>query len=203
MSWRIRLRSNEACEDQPFLTPGLVLKVGDASEVYFDFTVATPQERRNAGGLQARNALQTAIVIQLFSDARALDDDLLPDDLDPDRRGWWGDGIARIEEQGLYNVGSRLWTLRRSILNKETADKAHDMVLEALQPIVDQGAVARFEIDTWTSYDKFGWSHPETGFLVIKVRAYGRDGALSYNEQFEVLWDQVRANRGSKTSFAA
>ena len=142
-------------------------------------------------------------MIQLFSDARALDDDLLPDDLDPDRRGWWGDGIARIEEQGLYNVGSRLWTLRRSILNKETADKAHDMVLEALQPIVDQGAVARFEIDTWTSYDKFGWSHPETGFLVIKVRAYGRDGALSYNEQFEVLWDQVRENRGSKTSFAA
>jgi len=202
MSWRIRLRSAEACDDQPFLTPDLIVKVDADGAAYLDFELADgKKEPRNRGGLRSREALQTAILIQLFSDARARDDDILPDDLDPNRRGWWGDGVDRAEEQGAYDLGSRLWLLRRSPLTIDTAARARDMVIEALQPIVDQGAVASFDVECESFYQDPRWGGPERGILAIGIRGYARDGAVSYDEKFEVLWDQVREMRGQRTSF--
>jgi phage gp46-like protein len=199
MSWRIRLRADEGCEEQPFLTPDLIIYPDETGGAYLDFALAEPQERRNNGGLRAREALQTAVVIQLFSDARAYDDDVLPDVLDPDRRGWFGDGFARIEEQGNYNVGSRLWLLRRSILNDETVARAREMVVEALQPIVDQGAVARFDVEVESSHVRSAYIGAEAGILMIGVTGYDVSGSSTYATKFEVLWQQVREMRGSPT----
>jgi phage gp46-like protein len=189
MSWKIRLRSGEAYAPQPFLSPDLVIKES-AIGVVIDFDVAKG-ERGNAGGLRSKAALHTSIIIQLFTDARARDGDVLPDVLDPDPRGWWGDGGARAKEQGVYDLGSRLWLYRRSVLNQDTIDKARDAVVECLQPLIDQGAVASFEVITSGSYHKLDRYAPETGILEITVRGYARDGSVAYDSNFQVLWDSL------------
>lgn len=201
MAWRIRLRGNEACEDQPFITPDLVIKYG-AEGAYIDFALAEASETRNVGGLRSRETLATAIIIQLFTDARAYDDDLLPDDLDPDRRGWWGDSIARAPEQGKYNIGSRLWILRRAVLDRHTARRAKEICELALQPIVDQGAVASFVVTTETTYAQLV-DDPRASVLAIGVDAYGHDGAKIYSQKFDVLWRQVQEMRGRASRWAA
>ena len=42
------------------------------------------------GDLATDDGLRTAVIISLFTDARARADDPLPE-ADADRRGWWGD----------------------------------------------------------------------------------------------------------------
>lgn len=195
MAWSIRLRDKEECREQPFLSPDLYIHVADYG-VYLDYKLADADERTNRGGLRSKEALHTAILIQLFTDARMRDDDMLLDELDPDRRGWWGDSVAPVEGQGEYMIGSRLWTLRRATLDEDTAQIANDMVVECLQPIVDQGAVARFEVETIASYQRIQYG-PETGVLMIGIRGYAQSGLLIYDQKYEVLWDQIAAMRGA------
>lgn len=196
MSWRIRIRDREECTEQPFLSSDLYIHVADYG-VYLDHKVADEDEVRNKGGLRSKEGLHTAILIQLFTDARMRDDDLLPDELDPDRRGWWGDSILPVDEQGSYTIGSRLWTLRRSTLDQDTAQLANDMVVECLQPIIDQGAVASFEVETEASYQRLQGYGPETGVLLIGIKGYAQKGLLTFDQKYEVLWQQVSALRGA------
>lgn len=68
--------------------------------------------------LEGDQGLFTAVVISLFTDARAHDDDSLPDDrpgqpeAEKDRRGWWGDGLT-ADADASGPMGSRLWLLWR------------------------------------------------------------------------------------------
>ncbi len=191
MTWKIRLRDREECNGDLFLSPDLVIK-SDGEFVTLDFALAEARERFNKGGLRSREALHTGILIQLFTDGRALDDEPLPDDLDPNRRGWWGDSVARVSEQGSHNIGSRLWTLRRARLTAETAQIANDMTVACLQPFIDQGAVASFDVQTRTSYASLSFGKPETGILEIGIDGYAQDSTRIYSQQFSVLWDQIR-----------
>lgn len=191
MGWKIRLRDDEACGVQPFLSPDLVITQTGTS-VALDMAIAEPGETTNRGGLRSREALHTAILIQLFTDVRAREEDLLPDPLDGDRRGWWGDTVARVAEQGEYDLGSRLWTLRRSPLTAETAQQAVEIVEDCLQPIVDQGAVASFTVRATSSYQAIHLGGPATGVLIIDIGGFDRDGQTAYAQKFEVLWDQIR-----------
>lgn len=54
--------------------------------------------------LLADDGLQTAVVLSLFCDRRALSDDQLPTD-ETDRRGWWGDALLAEGDR----IGSRRW----------------------------------------------------------------------------------------------
>jgi phage gp46-like protein len=128
----------------------------------------------------------------ILTDRRAEDSDVLPDGA-TDRRGWWGDSVAPAEEQSGHVLGSRLWTLSRATLDDNTAVLANDIVRTALQPIVDQGAVARFDVETSSNYQSPAGNG--TGILAIGIRGYGRDGALSYDQRFEVLWEQIKNMR--------
>ncbi len=88
--------------------------------------------------------LETAILISLFSDRAANPDDVIPDGTD-DPRGWIGD-IGQP-----YNIGSRIWLLSRAKQTQETLRLANDYIAEALQWLIDDGVVARFDITTeWT-----------------------------------------------------
>jgi len=68
--------------------------------------------------LQGDQGLFTAVVVSLFTDARANADDTLPDEAagqteaEKDRRGWWGDAI-REDGDTSGPIGSRLWLLWR------------------------------------------------------------------------------------------
>lgn len=86
-----------------------------------------------SGDLQQGDDLETAILISLFTDRLARDDDDFDGD---DRRGWWGDTGED------YAIGSRLWLLRRQPLTVATANKAEDYAKEALQWLIDDGVVA-------------------------------------------------------------
>lgn len=86
-----------------------------------------------SGDLQQGDDLDTAILISLFTDRLARDDDDIGGD---NRRGWWGD----IDQE--YPIGSRLWLLRRQKLTVVTANKAETYASEALKWLIDDGIVA-------------------------------------------------------------
>lgn len=192
MSWSIRLAADEGCEAEvPFLSPDLVITQAIGPAIHFDHLLAEPVEVGNRGGFSARRGLHTAVVIQLFSDRR-LPDGVSPlDELDPDPRGWWGDTIDR--QDGEDDIGSLLWTLRRAPLNKDTTDRAEDYCREALQCLVDQGAVARFDV---ACEGQRGPNIDQTaGLLAIAIDGFAQDGSRVYSQKFQVLWDQIDALR--------
>lgn len=80
-----------------------------------------------------RDLLRDAVMISLFSDRRA-EDDQAPA---RERRGWWGDPL----------MGSRLWLLwRRGRLDTQTQSDARAYCEEALSWLVEDGIAARVEV---------------------------------------------------------
>lgn len=91
------------------------------------------------GVLEMETSLQTAVFISLFSDRRALPDDVLPfpekaGPLPPNRRGTACDAL--LEKNG-DRWGSRLWLLARAKQTEETRQAAEDYSYEALQWLID------------------------------------------------------------------
>ncbi|PWC74062.1 phage GP46 family protein [Azospirillum sp. TSH64] len=116
------------------------------------------------GDLDTGDDLATAILLSLFTDRPALKDDVIPDGT-ADRRGWWGD----------RELGSRLWLLERAKQTTETLHRARDYIAEALQWLVDDGVVARFDIEA-------AWLRRSTlGARITAFRSDGRTVALSYS----------------------
>ncbi|MFZ6690222.1 phage GP46 family protein [Undibacterium sp. SXout20W] len=100
--------------------------------------------------LRTGNDLQTAIYISLFTDRAANPDDIIPDGSN-DPRGWWGDAGQDVI------IGSRLWLLSRSKQATETLNQAKDYISEALQWLIDDGVVGRFDITVeWTKASMLG-----------------------------------------------
>lgn len=101
-----------------------------------DFTLVGPS-------LDQDDGLQTAVMISLFTDRRALPGDPLPVSAQltgtPDRRGWWGDSFAEIPGD---RIGSRLWLLSREKQLAAVLERAREYAFEALQWLIDDG-VAR------------------------------------------------------------
>ena len=115
--------------------------------------------------LQTGSDLQTAILISLFTDRIADPDDVIPDGSN-DPRGWWGDSGSTVL------IGSRLWLLQRAKQTAETLQRAYDYIVEALQWLIDDGVVARFDILVeWT----------QTSELGAQVVAYKQDGSTIAN----------------------
>ena len=91
--------------------------------------------------LQTGNDLETAVLISLFSDRLANADDVIPDGTN-DPRGWVGDLGQTVM------IGSRLWLLSRSKLTSALAPIVKAMAVEALQWMIDDSVVAKFDIIT-------------------------------------------------------
>jgi len=87
--------------------------------------------------------LETAVIISLFTDRRAGQDDALPDARDKDRRGWWGDAYADTPGD---LIGSRWWLLRRSKATQETINRAKSYAEEALAWMVEDGVAKSVEV---------------------------------------------------------
>ena len=122
--------------------------------------------------------LETAIRLSLFTNARAQDGDQLPEGsgaFGEDLGGWWADGF--IETGG--PLGSRLWTLRRSILTTETRQRARDYALEALGWLISEGVASSVEVDT---------SRPERGRLALFI-TITRDGETP--SKYQYVWESL------------
>ncbi|KWR88761.1 phage GP46 family protein [Cupriavidus sp. IDO] len=115
--------------------------------------------------LATGNDLSTAVLISLFTDRIAEPDDVIPDGSN-DPRGWWGDEFSAVK------IGSRLWLLTRAKQTQETLQRAYDYIVEALQWMIDDGVVAKFDVLVeWTA----------AGELGAQVVAYKQDGSTVAN----------------------
>jgi phage gp46-like protein len=110
------------------------------------------------GTLDDTQALATAVIVALGTDALAAPDDILPDPDSNDRAGWWGDLDAGLIWNG-WPIGSKLWLLRRSKITPAEASTGSTLALvetyirDAIQPFVDRKICSSF--DVWvTRVDK-------------------------------------------------
>jgi phage gp46-like protein len=126
--------------------------------------------------------LGTAILISVFTDRIAEPDDAIPD-LTTDPRGWWGD----IDEP--HRVGSRMWLLSRSKQTPDVLLRAKDYLAEALQWLIDDGVVKKFNIEA-----EFSGAQ-----LHARVTAWRSDGA-ALAQRFSWVWGKLTPDSGSFTS---
>lgn len=104
-----------------------------------------------AGQLDTSDELATAVIVALMTDARAGQDDALPDSRDPDRRGWWGD-LDAAAIWGAGPIGSKLWLLRRTTITGKAARKGattlqiEAYIHEALQSFLDDKIATRIDV---------------------------------------------------------
>ena len=105
--------------------------------------------------------IETLIINLLASDAPAQDGDVLADQTP--RRGWVFDVL---DEDG-KTLGSRLWLLEGAEVTEETAQRAVNYAKEALQSLIDDGYVSRFEYETELQDD-------DLALVVIATAADGR-----------------------------
>ncbi|MGL5185319.1 MAG: phage GP46 family protein [Plesiomonas shigelloides] len=101
-----------------------------------------------SAGLRQDDGLATLVLMILFTDARADESDVLPDD-SGDQRGWIGDTFA--DEPW----GSKLWLLDRSKLTTDVRNKAVTYAQTALdthlkpdyaRDIVVTGSIPKFQL---------------------------------------------------------
>jgi phage gp46-like protein len=97
--------------------------------------------------LASDQGLRTAVLLSLFTDRRAEDDDALPAD-DGDRRGWWADEFAETEGD---LMGSRLWLLDRSTRRVDVARRAEEFIREALAWPLEDKVAARLDVEVETT----------------------------------------------------
>ena len=144
-----------------------------------DFAISAGGDDGPAGGLVSANPLRTAVLLLLFTDARA-DEASLRFEHRGDSRGWPGDGFDVDAAAGEAPLGSLLWLYRRSPLLDVTGAEIEAEALRALKPLVRQRAAAK--VTCVASVDK------AAGRVNLAVGLYGRTGAQSYADQFDILW---------------
>lgn len=177
-----RIRISEGGDPQPQL---LWDSIWDAVRGCADWALAAASETFNRGGLAATRALETAIVIQLFTDRRVPADHPLRRYVDDgDLRGWWGDGIDVRTDLGETEMGSLLWVLARAPLTEDTRRWAETLALEALQPLNRQRIAARVDVQAI--------SEPAIGRLDLVIKVYRSDGALAVDRRFDDIWNQLQ-----------
>ena len=121
--------------------------------------------------LTSDQGLRTAVLISLFTDRRADDDDQLPDGSN-DRRGYWGDSYPDIDGDEL---GSRLWLLSREKQTTDVLIRAREYCQEALQWLIDDGIASTVEVDNeWL----------RQGVMAIYITITRGDGRL-YQDVFD------------------
>jgi phage gp46-like protein len=124
--------------------------------------------------LATDDGLETAVILSLFSDARANDDDALPIG-QTDRRGWWADAYP-VEAGDRF--GSRLWLLRAAKQLQQSLNDARQYAEESLVWLVDDGAAKKVEVETFIVRDEV---------MGMIVRIHRPDGTVT-PIRFETLW---------------
>jgi len=124
--------------------------------------------------------LETAVLMSLFTDRRAEDDDELLDEEARDKRGWWGD-LVSPEVEG-DQIGSRLWLLSRAKTTEKALVRAKDYVKEALQWMVEDKVASSITVTTERMKDKPGWLG-----INIEIRKYNEE---KLNLRYDVQWTE-------------
>jgi len=131
------------------------------------------------GDLESDSSLETAVIISLFTDKRASDDDPLLDERNQDRRGWWGDLISP-DVQG-DEIGSKLWLLDREKTVPGIFEKVKKYINDALQWLIEDGVASNVEVIV----ERQGTpGNDNLAFQVTIYKTDGREIALNYTTQW-------------------
>lgn len=118
-------------------------------------------------GFTLAGSLDRAVIISLYTDARAGESDSLPGaPYDTDRRGWWADAYAATPGD---KIGSRLWLLARSKQTQNTLNRAAEYALEALAWLERDGIAKSVAVVA---------ENPRPGWLVISADVTAPDGEV-------------------------
>lgn len=104
------------------------------------------------GALETHEGLRSAILVSLFSDARADDDAVLPE-IGIDRGGWWGDAFGgdvsatAPDLQARNAIGSLLWLLRRDKATAESLQRARQYAFDALGWLLRDGVASAVSVE--------------------------------------------------------
>lgn len=176
------VRAPEACGPDPFL---LWDSVWSPTAGLADWQLAGANEVQNQGGLSAKRALFTAVVLCTFTDKRVPQDHPLAYLADGELGGWWGDGVDVRDDLNETELGSLLWLLERAPLTDDIVRWAQQLTYEALAPLLAQKLVSR--VDVQASANK------PAGRLELAVALYGRAGETVFDAKFDLIWKQVSA----------
>ena len=98
------------------------------------------------GDLTNENGLETAVIISLFTNRRANDDDALPDPSSLDRQGWWGDQASPDVPND--QIGSRIWVyLDRAKTTPEVLVQVKQAAEEALRWLIEDKVAVKVEVE--------------------------------------------------------
>lgn len=130
------------------------------------------------------DGLETAVIISLFSDRRALPEQVPVELQNDDRRGWWGDVLPAVQGD---QTGSHLWLLTREKQTQSTLARAQQYARDALQWMIDD-KVAR-QIDVSAAY-------AAQGVMQLMVDIYRPTGEITrYRYNYE--WAAQAAARAA------
>lgn len=141
------------------------------------------------GAFDSSSDLETAVLLSLFTWARASEDDELPYK-GADRKGWWGnlDGEAL---HGMRELGSKLWLLARRTQTEETRQDAIRYAAEALKWMKDMALVARIDVDAqWVALGQKAAN--KSGFLGLLIKLYDADGDEVFDRRYAWAWNQIQ-----------
>jgi phage gp46-like protein len=134
----------------------------------------------SGGDLIRELGLRTAVMMSMYTDRRADPSDVLPDSLNNDRRGWWGDQINLDYEDD--QIGSRLWLLERAKTTEQTLADAKFYTEECLQWMIDDEVVQDIEVEIERQNRKDG-----TATLAGRISIKQSDGT-NKAFKFDDLW---------------
>ncbi|SFT73695.1 phage GP46 family protein [Halomonas saccharevitans] len=127
--------------------------------------------RLEGGDLLADEGLETAVLLSLFTDRRALLEDRLPDG-SSDRRGYWADAYRDRRH------GSRLWLLHREKAEEDVRRRAREYAEEALAWLIEDGIAESVEVEArHVRFDTLG--------LRVVIRRGGRE---LLEGQYDYVW---------------
>jgi phage gp46-like protein len=136
----------------------------------------------DAGALLLDDGLRTAVIISLFTDARAAKDDPLPEP-NTDRRGWWGDVLSPVTG---WEIGSKLWLLSREKQLPSVLNRARDYAAAALAWMIADQIAAKIDVEA---------RFPTRGWLALAIFITRPDGPA--RQRFDFAWNateqQLRA----------
>lgn len=127
--------------------------------------------------LASDRGIATAILLSLFTDRRAEDDDQPPSGDPNDRRGWWGDQFSSVQGD---RFGSRLWLLDRSKRTEEVRRRAVEYVREATAWILEDLVAASIDVETEMTVDRL--------LIGVKLNRPGREPVAV---QFAHVWSSL------------
>ena len=159
------------------------------NNVFPNYSVTVDWSLQANGTLDDRQALVTAIIVALGTNALADVSDVLPDPDSTDRQGWWGDLDAQLIWNG-WPIGSKLWLLRRSKITPASAHQGstqamvENYIADAIQPFVDRKICSGF--DVWTT-------RVSSQRIDALLRIY-RGPLPDIELQYAVLWDAMGDN---------